>query len=50
MTWFFTSGSQSIGFSALVLPMNIQGCFPLGMTGWISIIFIENVLLIFLFF
>ena len=31
----FTSGSQSIGASALasVLPMNIQGWFPLGLTG-----------------
>ena len=34
----FTSGSQSIGASALasVLPMNIQGRFPLGGTDWIS--------------
>ena len=33
----FTSGGQSIGASALssVLPMNIQGCFPLGLTGLI---------------
>ena len=23
--------------SASVLPMNIQGCFPLGLTGWISL-------------
>ena len=32
---FFTSGSQSIGAStsASVLPMNIQGWFPLGLTG-----------------
>ena len=36
---FFTSGSQSIGSSAssLVLPMNIQGWFPLGLTSWISL-------------
>ena len=35
----FTSGGQSIGASALasVLPMNIQGWFPLGWTGWISL-------------
>ena len=35
---FFTSGGQSIGVlaSASVLPMNIQGWFPLGWTGWIS--------------
>ena len=32
----FTSGDQSIGASALasVLPMNIQGWFPLGLTVW----------------
>ena len=29
MSWFFTSGSQSIGSSTSVLPMNIQGRFPL---------------------
>ena len=34
---FFTSGSQSIGASASVLPMNIQGWFPLGWTSWISL-------------
>ena len=28
---------QSIGASALVLPMNIQDWFPLGWTGWISL-------------
>ena len=31
----FPSGGQSIGASASVLPMNIQGCFPLGLTGLI---------------
>ena len=31
------SGGQSIGASALVLPMNIQDWFPLGWTGWISL-------------
>ena len=37
---FFTSGGQSIGASASasVLPMNIQGWFPLGCTGWISLL------------
>ena len=30
-------GGQSIGPSASVLPMNIQGWFPLGITGWISL-------------
>ena len=36
---FFASGGQSIGTSALasVLPVNIQGWFPLGWTGWISL-------------
>ena len=39
MSQFFTWGSQSIGVSASasVLPMNIQGWFPLGWTGWISL-------------
>ena len=34
----FISGGQSIGASASasVLPINIQGWFPLGLTGWIS--------------
>ena len=34
---FFTSGGQSIGASASVLPMNIQDWFPLQWTGWISL-------------
>ena len=36
----FISGGQSIGVSASasVLPMNIQDCFPLGWTGWISLL------------
>ena len=40
MSQFFTSSGQSIGASALasVLPMNIQGWFPLGWTGWISLL------------
>ena len=35
----FTSGGQSIGASASasVLPVNIQGWFPFGLTGWISL-------------
>ena len=39
MSQFFASGGQSIGVSASasVLPMNIQGWFPLGLTGWISL-------------
>ena len=39
MNQFFSSGGQSIGVSASasVLPMNIQGWFSLGWTGWISL-------------
>ena len=35
VSWLFNSGGQSIGASASasVLPMNIQGWFPLGLTG-----------------
>ena len=37
---FFTYGGQSIGASALALalPMNIQGWFPLGLTGLLSLL------------
>ena len=38
MRQLFTSGGQSIGASASVLPMNIQDCFPLGLTGLISLL------------
>ena len=38
MSWLFTSGGQRIGASALVLPMSIQGWFPVGLTGWISLL------------
>ena len=36
----FTSDGQSIGASASssVLPMSLQGCFPLGLTGLISLL------------
>ena len=39
MSHFFASGGQSIGASASasVLPMNIQGWFPLGLIGLISL-------------
>ena len=39
MCWLFSSGGQNIGASAsaLVLTMNIQGWFPLGLTDWISL-------------
>ena len=33
----FPSGGQSIRALASVLPINIQGWFPLGLTGWISL-------------
>ena len=41
VSWLFTPGGQSIGVSASasVLPMNIQGWFPLGLTGFISLLF-----------
>ena len=40
VNWLFTSGGQSIGASASasVLPMNIQGWFPLVLTGLISLL------------
>ena len=40
MSQLFTSGGQSIGASASpsVLPTNIQGWFPLGLTGLISLL------------
>ena len=37
MSHFFASGGQSIGASASVLPVNIQGWFPLGLTGLMSL-------------
>ena len=41
MSWLFSSGSQSIGASpsASVLPMNIQGWFPLKLTDLTSLLF-----------
>ena len=40
MRWLFASGGQNIGASASpsVLPMNIQGWFPLRLTGLISLL------------
>ena len=40
MIHIFTSGGQNIGVSASVsvFPMNIQDWFPLGWTGWISLL------------
>ena len=37
MSQLFTSGGQSIGASASVLPMNIHSWFPLGLTALISL-------------
>ena len=39
-SWLFPSGGQSISAaaSASVLPVNIQGSFPLGLTGLISLL------------
>ena len=41
MSWLFASCGQSFGASALesVLPMNIQGWFPLGLIGMVSLQF-----------
>ena len=36
MSQLFASSGQGIRASASILPMNIQGWFPLGLTGWIS--------------
>ena len=40
VSWLFASGGQIIGASAsvLVLPVSIQGWFPLGLTGLISLL------------
>ena len=38
MSQLFASGGQSIGVSALLLPMNIQDWFPLGLIGLISLL------------
>ena len=38
MSWLFASDGQSTGASASVLPMDIQGWFPSGLTGLISLL------------
>ena len=38
MSWLFTSGGQSIRASASFLAINIQGWFPLGLAGFISLL------------
>ena len=42
MSQFFTSGDQSIGASASVLPMDIQGWFPLRWTGCIHFLVVQG--------
>ena len=37
MSWVFTSGVQNIGAPESVFPMNIQGWFPLRLTGLIAV-------------
>ena len=38
MRWLFTSSGQRIEASASVLPMSIQGWFPVVLTSWISLL------------
>ena len=40
MSQAFASGGQSVGdpAAASILPMNVQDWFPLGLTGWISLL------------
>ena len=38
MSRFFASGGHSAGAAVSVLPMSIQGSFPLGLTGLISLL------------
>ena len=47
MNLLFASGGQSIGASASapVLPMNIQGFFPLGLTGWFDLLAVQGTLM-----
>ena len=44
MSWLFTSGGQSIGASASVLLINIQGWIPLGLTGLTSLLAVQGTL------
>ena len=46
MSWLFPSGGQSTGASAseLVLPMNIQGWFPLGLTSLIHFLVANKII------
>ena len=44
MSWFFPIGGQNIGASASasVLAINIQGRFPLGLIGFISLLSMDS--------
>ena len=46
MSQFFASGGQSTGASASasVLPMNIQGWFPLGLIDWFDLLAVQGIL------
>ena len=46
MNWLIESGGQSIknSASASVLPMNIQGWLPLGMTDWFDLLAVQGTL------
>ena len=44
MSLLFASGGQSIRASVSVLPMNIQGCFPLGLTDWFDLLAVQKTL------
>ena len=46
MNWLFASDGQRIGTSALasVLPMNIQGWFPLALTGLTALVSVQGTL------
>ena len=47
MSQLFTSGGKSIrvSVSASVLPVDVQGCFPLGLTGLISLLSKEKTII-----
>ena len=44
MSWLFASGDHSIGASASVLPMNIQGWFPLENGNWFDLCAVQGTL------
>ena len=44
MSLLFASGGQSIRASVSVLPMNVQGCFPLGLTDWFDLLAVQKTL------